>query len=85
MLRRFKIKGHSMEPSFKEGDRVLTKTFFKIKDGDAVVFNEKNRTYLKRVKAIRENQVLLRGDNEKHTREHLIDKSKIKGKVVMKY
>ena len=85
MLKTFKVRGHSMEPSFKDGDRILTATFLKIKKGDAVVFKDKNKTYLKRVESAKGNTLFLKGDNPNHTSQHLIDRTSVKGKVVFKY
>lgn len=67
LLGKFKIKGHSMTPAIKEGDKVLVSSlpflFSNPKAGDVVVFNSLNKTMIKRVKRVKGNLFLMEGDN----------------------
>jgi len=85
MIQRYKVKGHSMEPAFSEGDKIVTSSlFFGLKKGDVIVFNHNGRVYLKRVK-INRGTLVVAGDNKGHTGEWEIARSQVKGKYLMKY
>ena len=87
MIRRFKVHGHSMEPGFVEGDKLIVNSFlFKLKVGDIVVFNNSGKDYLKRIKTvIGKNNFVVTGDNLSHSKTWNISRSQIRGKYLMKY
>lgn len=88
----FKIKGHSMEPTFKNGERLwinrLAYLFFPPKEGDIVVFSHNNKFLVKRVSKVTKYRYFLSGDNKNDSLGSfsfgLIDKNKILGKVFNK-
>ena len=93
---RFVVTGHSMEPLFKEGDRIvinhLAYIFSKPKTGDIVAFehsNEKKETLLKKVEKVTGDQLTVVGLNDADTLDSRqlgqIKKSQIIGKVLTKY
>jgi phage repressor protein C with HTH and peptisase S24 domain len=60
----FRISGHSMEPSIKNGSLVLVWQWIgKIEVGDAVLFKHNKEYWVKRVKSIKDEEVELVGDN----------------------
>ncbi len=67
LLQRLRIKGHSMEPNFREEETVLLSSipyfFRKPKIGDVVVFINKNILLIKRIKNIEKGKYYLLGDN----------------------
>lgn len=88
LLGKFKISGHSMEPTIHEGDKVLVLAFLKVKKGDVVAFRYNTKVLIKRVKNIKGDVYELKGDN---TRDSLdskqfgeVSKNDIIGKVVWK-
>lgn len=86
MIKRYVIKGHSMEPAFRNGERVLLHSFlYRVKKGDVVVFRDGSRNYLKRVIRTLGEKLVVRGDNEGHTKTYTIARSQVKGKFLMKY
>lgn len=87
MIRRYIVKGHSMEPNFHDGDKLLfSSLFLKPKSGDVVVFSSGGRDYLKRIAAVTaKNNFTAVGDNKSHSSEHAITRKQIKGKFLMKY
>ena len=86
MISRYKVTGHSMEPNFRNGDKLLVSSlFFNLKKNDVVVFRHGQRSYLKRINAVVKNRLLLTGDNKNHSGRFNIDRSQIKGKLLMKY
>ena len=87
MIRRYIVKGHSMEPNFNDGDKLLLSSlFFKLKSGDAVVFGSGSRDYLKRiVAATAKNKFIAVGDNKGHSSKYAITRKQVKGKFLMKY
>ena len=85
----FKIKGHSMEPTFHENDRLLINkwayTFSKPKVGDVVVFKKLNeeKYILKRIQKILNTGFFVRGDNKNDNRSFgVIKEEQIIGKVL---
>ena len=92
LLSRFKISGHSMSPTFSEGDNVLASSlpllFLKPKNGDVVVFKKYNRLYIKRIGEVKNNKYFLVGDNKKDSQDSrrfgLVLRNQIKGKVLFK-
>ena len=86
MLGRYEVKGNSMEPSFRDGDRVLVRSFlFSPKAGDAVVFRDRGTDLLKRISEVRDGKYFLCGENRSHSRRYVAAGSPIQGKVIMKY
>jgi len=86
MLKRYLVKGHSMEPLFRAGDRLLVSPlFFKLKKDDVIVFSNGNKNYLKRIKKVSGNRFVVRGDSNGHGKEYAVNRNQIKGKFLMKY
>ena len=92
LLTRFKIVGHSMQPTYQENDNVLVSSipvlFAKPKNGDVVVFEKFNRLYVKRIKSVKEGKYFLVGDNKSDSRDSRrfgeVKREQIKGKVIAK-
>lgn len=92
ILSRFKISGHSMSPTFSEGDNLIASSipflFVKPKKGDVVVFEKFNKIYLKRVKKIKDGKYFLVGDNKKDSQDSRrfgsVSFGQIRGKVIFK-
>ena len=86
---RFEVKGSSMEPVLKQGDRVLTFNFSAPKKGDLVVARKNSMEIIKRVKKVSVNSFFVIGDNLGHSTDSrhfgLIKRNEIVGKVLMKY
>ena len=86
MIKRYVVSGHSMEPSFYDGDKLLLSSLYlSLKPKDVVVFNDGKRNFLKRIKKIYGNNVVVRGDNRDHSSEWHINRNQIKGKLLMRY
>ncbi len=61
---RYRIQGHSMEPTLKPGQMVwVWHWFVKPKPGDVVVFKHAGKSFVKRVEKISGAQAFLVGDN----------------------
>lgn len=76
-----------MLPTLKRGDNVLVLCwFFKLEKGDLVAVKKQGRDMIKRVKALKEGEVFVLGDNEKvsiDSREFgWIKKEEVIGKVI---
>lgn len=89
LLAYLEIEGHSMEPAILSGQFVLASSipllFSKLKIGDVIVFEVKNKLIIKRVKEIRESKILVSGDNKFDSRDFgWIDKKDVKGKIIAK-
>ena len=86
-IRRFRVKGHSMSPSFKEGEKILVNSFrYSLKPGDVIVFTSKEKNYLKRIKKVLGGELYLaEGDNKAHGSSWNVSRRQIKGKFLMKY
>ena len=75
-----------MEPSYYEGDRVLTFNFSKLKKNDVVVFRFSGQFHLKRIIRIENGLFYVDGDNKYvSTKYRPIKRELIIGKVVFKY
>ena len=87
VIRRFRVQGHSMSPSFSHGDRILVNSFaYKLNAGDVIVFRNHGKDYLKRIrKVLGSKRFLAEGDNGSHTGSWQVSRSQIKGKYLMKY
>lgn len=85
-LARFKIKNHSMHPTFQEGDEVLIWKFSKVKKGDVVVFKYKSKYLIKRLSKIKKEEIFVKGDNKEDSLKiDSIRKKDILGKVICKF
>lgn len=72
MFSYFLVRGHSMEPSAKEGDFVFVwKLFFRPKEGDMVVFLKpaSQELFLKRVARVGRSACWLEGDNKQDSKD----------------
>lgn len=86
-LQKFTVFGDSMRPTLKRGDNVLVLCwFFKLEIGDLVAIKKDGREMIKRVKAIREQEIFVLGDNEKVSLDSRnfgwINKKEMIGKVI---
>lgn len=87
LLLRFKVSGHSMEPTIKNNQEILVSSlpllFFKPKVGDMIAFNDLDKWIVKRIKEVNGEKFLVEGDNKKDSKEFgWIEKEKIIGKVI---
>ena len=86
---RFEVKGSSMKPALKQGDRVLTFNFGKPIRGDLVVVRKNSMEIIKRVEKVSGNSFFVAGDNLEHSTDSrhfgLVKRNEIVGKVLMKY
>ncbi|MEK7544913.1 MAG: S26 family signal peptidase [Patescibacteria group bacterium] len=89
MLKRFIVKGRSMEPSYKDGDTLVAFRYGKIQENDVVVFKKNAMTMIKRVQKIEKEKYYVRGDNWKESEGSddfgLITREEIIGKVLFHY
>lgn len=91
-LQKYKILGHSMEPIFKNGDKILVSgiwyLFKKPKINDIVAFAYKDKVLIKRIISFENNNYYLKGDNKKDSLDSkdlgLISEDKILGKFIFK-
>jgi nickel-type superoxide dismutase maturation protease len=94
ILSRFKIHGHSMEPTLKPNDEVLVSSlsyfFTSPKRNDIVAFKDPrdNKVLIKRITKIETKKIFVQGDNKKHSTDSrefgMIEKKAIIGKVIFK-
>ncbi len=93
LLSKFKISGHSMEPTFKNGDKILaTYIFYLFKSpqiNDIVVFKDKeNKIFVKRIIDVKNNRYIVLGDNKKDSLDSGnfggIQRDQILGKFIYK-
>jgi len=89
LLLRFKISGHSMIPTYKEGEELLVSSipylFLQPKVGDVIVFKDQKHYVVKRIQEIKGEKFLVKGDNKEDSKEYgWIEKKKIIGKVILK-
>ncbi len=89
LLQKFRILGHSMEPTIKEGKEVLISSipyfFLKPKTGDIAAFNYLNKVLIKRIKKVKSENYLMEGDNLSDSLKiGWIAKKDIIGKVIYK-
>ena len=76
-----------MEPTLKPGQEILVSSlpylFQKPKTGDVVAFEDKDLFVVKRIKDIKDGKYLVKGDNQKDSREFgWIERKRILGKVI---
>lgn len=75
-----------MVPTFIPGDHVLTFNWGEFKVGDAIVFAQDSRNYIKRIRKVADNLYYVAGDNPVDSAEFdPVEKEKIFGKVIFKY
>lgn len=71
LLRKYKILGNSMIPTYSSGDIVLVSKipyyFSRPQNGDIVVFKKKNKEYIKRIVDCKKNRYFVEGDNKKES------------------
>ena len=92
LLAKFRIVGHSMEPTIKNGEEVLISSFFywfkKPKIGDIVAFRDSGKILIKRIVKISAGKYFLVGDNKEDSLDSrklgLIERRNILGRVVYK-
>ncbi|MDP3988249.1 MAG: S26 family signal peptidase, partial [Candidatus Levybacteria bacterium] len=91
LLSIFKISGHSMQPSFIEGDFVIATPipyfFYSPKAGDVVVFKVKDgKKFIKRIFKKKDESYYLIGDNRNDSKDSKdfgwIKRKAIIGKVI---
>ncbi len=87
MIKRYVVSGHSMEPSFYDGDRLIVSSlFFNLRKGDVVIFNSNGMDYIKRIKSVAGKGIYVAaGDNTEHSRIYTIARKQIKGKLLIKF
>lgn len=95
LLSRFKIYGHSMEPTIKNGETVLASSlpylFSKPKIGDIAVFVKEEKMFIKRIvkidPSVAGGKYFVSGDNKKDSLDSrkigLVERSGIVGKVIL--
>lgn len=75
-----------MMPAFKPGDHVLAFNWVSPKVGDVIVFEKDGKMFLKRVKKINKDLILVTADNYKDgVKFGPIKRRQLIGKIVMKY
>jgi len=75
-----------MEPSFREGERVLTFNWNKPRLGNVIVFKQKGKFYIKRIELITVGKVTVLGDNKKlSSKSKPVDFRQVVGRVILKY
>lgn len=87
---RFTVHGHSMFPSLREGQDVLSFNWAylgkKPKKGDIVVIKKNGKEMVKRVQSLNGRFIFVIGDNDKESTDSRefgsIDKSQIIGRVI---
>ncbi len=91
LLFRFTIRGHSMEPTFRHGSRVLASSIPYIisppKVGDIVIVKKKTETlFVKRIQKVQKDRYFLIGDNPTDSLDSRqfgwVEKKDIIGKVI---
>lgn len=88
-LLRFKLSGHSMQPSLKPGQEILISSipylFKSPKVGDIVAFKDGEKFIVKRVKKVIGDRLQLAGDNKNDSKDFgWIERKKVIGKLIAK-
>lgn len=87
---RYRVKGRSMLPEFREGDYLIVNRLGKLKKGDAVVLKhpKTNELILKRISWIKDEKYYVLGDNKKQSTDSrsfgYVERQMIVGKVMFK-
>lgn len=87
-FRLLRVRGHSMEPKFKDGSHVLIRlgSTLSLSLGDVVVLQSPNGLMLKRIANINESGYRVIGDNQRDSLDSrdfgLIQRQDIIGKVI---
>lgn len=89
-IARFKIEGHSMEPTIKTGSVIwVFRWAYFVKSpklGDVVAFKRDDKIFVKRIVSRQNNGYLLEGDNKNDSLDSrkfgMIKKNEIIGKVI---
>ncbi len=86
MIYLFRISGHSMAPYLHEGNIVVCTKYFwgRPKAGDVIFFRHKDKLIVKRIRKLYEKRAVVCGDNEMDSKNFVIDKKVIIGKVVLR-
>ena len=92
LLLKFKIQGHSMEPTIKNGQTVLVSSlpyiFKKPKVNDVIALENGNKILIKRILKMNAQEVFIAGDNLEDSLDSrkfgMVSKNKILGKVIYK-
>ena len=85
-ISRFIVSDRSMEPTFYEGDHILTFNWGEVKTGDVIVFKKVDKNYIKRIRKTDSKTFIVSGDNIKLSRSLIIvEKSEVIGRILMKY
>lgn len=90
LLRKFKVLGHSMEPTIQNGDLTIISfipyLFFSPKINEIIAFKNKDKVFIKRITSISNDKFKVEGDNKKDSLDSrnfgLIEKNDILGKVI---
>lgn len=86
---RFEVRGGSMEPFLKGGDRLFASNFSKPKKGDVVIIRRGSKEIVKRVGHVKGDLFYVLGDNPGNSEDSrdfgFISRKEIIGKVLFKY
>jgi phage repressor protein C with HTH and peptisase S24 domain len=87
LLLRFKVSGHSMQPTLSPGTEILVSSLpFLLRspsEGDLIAFKDKEEFIIKRIKQVKDGKYLVQGDNPSDSREYgWIERKRIIGKVI---
>ena len=75
-----------MLPKFRPGDHVITFNWLRPKRGDAIVFNNNSKQYLKRIDKLNKERIVVSGDNKARSAiMNPITKEQVIGKVLLSY
>ena len=90
--RRVVVEGHSMEPTLAPGDRLLVTRASHLQAGDVVAVRDprdRDRVLVKRVAALLDDEVVLRGDNPRASTDSRsfggVTRRAVLGRVVRRY
>jgi nickel-type superoxide dismutase maturation protease len=92
LLARFKVIGHSMEPTIKNGGTVLVSNLLYLfqnpRVGDIVAVREAGEIFIKRITDVQKDKLFLEGDNKQDSLDSrkfgFVSRGKIIGKVFYK-
>ena len=82
-IARFKVHGHSMEPTIKNGSYILVNKWATPKVGNIIAFEHIGKVMIKRISKIQNRKYFVEGDNKKDSlKVGSIKKEQIIGKVI---